>query len=127
MNTLLLFSPAMLVPIAELIEEFKIYFLFFYRPGNGESDPDPSRSMKSEAYDVQELADKLQIGPKFNVVRSCPGSSICALLVALSSCQFINRSLKEAASGSPNDVSRCSSHPLAILLVDDSRMVSIDE
>ncbi|TXG73624.1 hypothetical protein EZV62_002203 [Acer yangbiense] len=50
----------------ELIEEFKIYFLFFDRPGYGESDPDPSRSVKSEAYDVQELADKLQIGPKLS-------------------------------------------------------------
>ncbi|KAK1589222.1 hypothetical protein Q3G72_031680 [Acer saccharum] len=57
------------LPISqELIEEFKIYFLFFDRPGYGESDPNPSRSVKSEAYDVQELADKLQIGPKFYVI-----------------------------------------------------------
>ncbi|KAK0603800.1 hypothetical protein LWI29_008758 [Acer saccharum] len=48
------------LPISqELIKEFKIYFLFFDRPGYGESDSDPSRSFKSEAYDVQELADKL--------------------------------------------------------------------
>ncbi|WRX33551.1 hypothetical protein QQP08_027627 [Theobroma cacao] len=48
----------------ELIEELKIYFLFFDRAGYGDSDPNPARSVKSEAYDVQELADKLQIGSK---------------------------------------------------------------
>ncbi|XP_021279114.1 uncharacterized protein LOC110412812 [Herrania umbratica] len=52
----------------ELIEELEIYFLFFDRAGYGDSDPNPSRSVKSEAYDVQELADKLQIGSKFYVI-----------------------------------------------------------
>ncbi|KAJ7981157.1 alpha/beta-Hydrolases superfamily protein [Quillaja saponaria] len=51
----------------ELVEELKLYFLFFDRAGYGESDPYPSRSVKSEAYDVQELADKLQIS-KFYVM-----------------------------------------------------------
>ncbi|XP_057955340.1 uncharacterized protein LOC131149175 isoform X2 [Malania oleifera] len=52
----------------EFIEELRIYFLLFDRAGYGESDPHPSRSVKSEAYDIQELADKLQIGPKFYVM-----------------------------------------------------------
>ncbi|CAL0321815.1 unnamed protein product [Lupinus luteus] len=52
----------------ELAEELGIYFLFFDRAGYGESDPHPSRSVKSEAYDIQELADKLQIGHKFYVI-----------------------------------------------------------
>ncbi|XP_031264416.1 uncharacterized protein LOC116122749 isoform X2 [Pistacia vera] len=52
----------------ELIEELKIYILFFDRPGYGESDPDPSRSVKSEANDIQELADKLEIGSRFYVI-----------------------------------------------------------
>lgn len=52
----------------ELIDELKIYFLFFDRAGYGDSDPNPKRSVKSEAYDVQELADKLQIGSKFYVI-----------------------------------------------------------
>ncbi|MFQ6619692.1 hypothetical protein Gotur_001223 [Gossypium turneri] len=52
----------------ELGEELRIYFLFFDRSGYGDSDPNPSRSVKSEAYDVQELADKLQIGSKFYVI-----------------------------------------------------------
>ncbi|KAE8733058.1 putative catalytic [Hibiscus syriacus] len=40
-------------------QELRIYFLFFDRAGYGDSDPNPYRSVKSEAYDVQELADKL--------------------------------------------------------------------
>lgn len=52
----------------ELIEELRIYFLFFDRAGYGESDPYPSRSVKSEALDIQELADLLQIGSKFYVI-----------------------------------------------------------
>lgn len=52
----------------ELVEELKIYFLFFDRAGYGESDPCPKRSVKSEAYDIQELADALQLGSKFYVI-----------------------------------------------------------
>ena len=52
----------------EVIEELKIYFLHFDRAGYGESDPYPSRSVKSEAFDIQELADKLNIGSKFYVL-----------------------------------------------------------
>lgn len=40
----------------------------FDRPGYGESDPDPNRTMKSLALDVEELADKLELGDKFYVV-----------------------------------------------------------
>ncbi|KAL6293565.1 hypothetical protein ACE6H2_001707 [Prunus campanulata] len=43
----------------ELVEELSIYFLSFDRAGYGESDPYPLRSVKSEAFDIQELADKL--------------------------------------------------------------------
>ncbi|CAN1832340.1 hypothetical protein LINPERHAP1_LOCUS33445, partial [Linum perenne] len=32
------------------------------------SDPNPSRSVKSEAHDIEELADKLQIRSKFHVI-----------------------------------------------------------
>lgn len=52
----------------EVIEELKIYFLYFDRAGYGESDPNPLRSVKSEAFDIQELADQLQIGSKFYVI-----------------------------------------------------------
>ncbi|KAJ4873716.1 alpha/beta-Hydrolases superfamily protein [Raphanus sativus] len=38
------------------------------RAGYGESDPNPSRTLKTDTYDIEELADKLKIGPKFHVV-----------------------------------------------------------
>lgn len=52
----------------ELMEEFGIYIVTFDRAGYGESDPNPKRSVKSEAFVIEELADKLQLGPKFYVV-----------------------------------------------------------
>ncbi|XP_042475658.1 uncharacterized protein LOC122057576 isoform X2 [Macadamia integrifolia] len=52
----------------ELIEELRIYFLSFDRAGYGDSDPNPKRSVKSEAFDIQELADQLEIGSKFYVM-----------------------------------------------------------
>ncbi|MBA0857758.1 hypothetical protein Goshw_016799, partial [Gossypium schwendimanii] len=58
----------------ELIEELGIYFLLYDRAGYGESDPNPKRSVKSEAFDIQELADQLQLGPKFYVIGVSMGS-----------------------------------------------------
>jgi len=43
------------------------------RAGYGESDPNPKRSMKSEALDIQELADH-QIGEQFYVIGISMGS-----------------------------------------------------
>lgn len=51
-----------------MIDEFGIYFLLFDRAGYGESDPHPSRTLKTDTYDIEEIADKLQIGPKFHVL-----------------------------------------------------------
>lgn len=45
-----------------------MYLVSFDRPGYGESDPDPNRTPKSLALDVQELADQLHLGEKFYVV-----------------------------------------------------------
>lgn len=50
------------------MEELGIYFLSFDRAGYGESDPNPKRSVRSEAMDIEELADQLDIGPKFYVL-----------------------------------------------------------
>ncbi|XP_021716370.1 uncharacterized protein LOC110684254 isoform X1 [Chenopodium quinoa] len=58
----------------ELVEELKLYFLFYDRAGYGESDPYPNRSVKSEAYDIQELADALQLGSKFYVISISMGA-----------------------------------------------------
>ena len=52
----------------ELVEELGIYMLFFDRAGYGDRDADPKRSLKSDATDVEELADALQLGDKFYVV-----------------------------------------------------------
>ena len=52
----------------ELAEELGIYLLFFDRAGYGDSDANPKRSLESDAMDVEELADALQLGDKFYVV-----------------------------------------------------------
>lgn len=51
-----------------LIEDLGIYIVSFDRPGYGESDPDPNRTLKSLALDIEELADQLGLGSKFYVV-----------------------------------------------------------
>jgi len=51
-----------------LLEELGVCVVSFDRPGYGESDPDPNRTMKSLALDVEELADKLGLGEKFYVM-----------------------------------------------------------
>ncbi|KAL2899460.1 Lipase 1, partial [Bienertia sinuspersici] len=58
-------SKDQILPVSrELVAELKLYLLFYDRAGYGESDPYPERSVKSEAYDIQELADALQLGSK---------------------------------------------------------------
>lgn len=52
----------------KLVDELGIYLLQFDRAGYGESDPNPKRSLKSEASDIEELADQLQLGSKFYIV-----------------------------------------------------------
>lgn len=58
----------------DLIDELGIYFVLFDRPGYGESDPNPNLTVKSEAFDIEELADYLQIGSKFYVIGVSMGS-----------------------------------------------------
>ncbi|MFS7960121.1 putative alpha/beta hydrolase-1 [Helianthus anomalus] len=52
----------------ELFEEHKIYMVTFDRPGYGESDPDPNRTIRSTALDIEDLADRLELGSKFYVI-----------------------------------------------------------
>lgn len=52
----------------ELMDRLGIYLLLFDRAGYGESDPNPKRSINSEASDIEELADKLQLGSKYYVI-----------------------------------------------------------
>ncbi|XP_057458761.1 uncharacterized protein LOC130749424 [Lotus japonicus] len=58
----------------ELIDELGIYLLQYDRAGYGESDPNPKRSLKSEALDIQELADQLEVGAEFYVIGVSMGS-----------------------------------------------------
>ncbi|XP_071726311.1 uncharacterized protein [Rutidosis leptorrhynchoides] len=60
-----------------VIEDLGVYTVSFDRPGYGESDPDPKRTLKSLALDIEELADQLELGSKFYVV----GMSMGGLLV----------------------------------------------
>jgi len=52
----------------ELMEELGVYIVTFDRPGYGESDPHPKRSVRSAAFDIEEFADQLDLGPKFYVM-----------------------------------------------------------
>ncbi|XP_071711012.1 uncharacterized protein [Rutidosis leptorrhynchoides] len=58
----------------KLMDELGIYIVQFDRAGYGESDPHPKRSLKSEASDIQELADQLQLGSKFYLIGVSVGS-----------------------------------------------------
>ncbi|CAI9289432.1 unnamed protein product [Lactuca saligna] len=59
-----------------LVEELGVYFVAIDRPGYGESDPDPKRTVKSLAFDIEELADHLNLGPKFYVAGYSMGGQV---------------------------------------------------
>ncbi|XP_049407024.1 uncharacterized protein LOC125870598 isoform X7 [Solanum stenotomum] len=65
----------------EVIESLGVYIVSIDRPGYGESDPNPKRTVKSLAFDVQELADQLGLGSKFYVIGfSMGGQAVWTLL-----------------------------------------------
>ncbi|XP_047308309.1 uncharacterized protein LOC124911829 [Impatiens glandulifera] len=57
-----------------VMDELGIYILLYDRAGYGESDPNPSRSTKSEASDIEELADLMQLGTRFYILGVSLGS-----------------------------------------------------
>ncbi|KAL7108027.1 hypothetical protein ACP275_06G089900 [Erythranthe tilingii] len=61
---------------SELVEKMGIHLVSFDRPGYGESDPDPKRTIKSTALDIEELGDKLGLGPKFYIIGSSMGGQL---------------------------------------------------
>ncbi|KAI4300461.1 hypothetical protein L6164_033838 [Bauhinia variegata] len=63
-------------PSQEVAEDLGVYIVSIDRPGYGESDPDPNRTVKSLALDVEELADKLGLGSKFHVVGLSMGGQV---------------------------------------------------
>ncbi|KAJ8510191.1 hypothetical protein OPV22_000625 [Ensete ventricosum] len=65
------------IPISPaLLEELGIYLLSFDRAGYGESDPHPKMTEKSTALDIEELADKLELGSKFYIIGFSMGGEI---------------------------------------------------
>ncbi|CAK8562028.1 unnamed protein product [Lathyrus sativus] len=60
----------------DVVKDLGVYFVSFDRPGYGESDPDPNRTLKSIALDVEELADQLGLGSKFYVVGVSMGGQV---------------------------------------------------
>ncbi|KAK1429545.1 hypothetical protein QVD17_11756 [Tagetes erecta] len=59
-----------------VIEELGVYMVSLDRPGYGESDPDPKRTVKSLALDIEEFADHLNLGPKFYVAGFSMGGQV---------------------------------------------------
>ncbi|KAL6957033.1 hypothetical protein U1Q18_047542 [Sarracenia purpurea var. burkii] len=51
----------------DIVEGLGVYVVSFDRPGYGQSDPNPKRTVKSMALDIEELADQLGLGSKFYV------------------------------------------------------------
>ncbi|KAI7732523.1 hypothetical protein M8C21_012623 [Ambrosia artemisiifolia] len=59
-----------------VVEELGVYVVAIDRPGYGESDPDPKRTVKSFALDIKEIADELNLGPKFYLAGFSLGGQI---------------------------------------------------
>ncbi|KAI3522773.1 hypothetical protein L1887_00823 [Cichorium endivia] len=68
--------PFAATPSPALVKELGVYFVAIDRPGYGESDPDPKRTVKSLAFDIEELADQLNLGPKFYVAGYSIGGQV---------------------------------------------------
>ncbi|XP_024924267.2 uncharacterized protein LOC107404073 [Ziziphus jujuba] len=80
----------------ELVQELGVYVVTFDRPGYGESDPDPNRTVKSLALDIEELADQLGLGSRFYVIGLSMGGQ-----VVWSCLKYIPRRLAGAALIAP--------------------------
>lgn len=64
-----------------MLEELSICLIGFDRPGYGESDPNPKKTVKSIATDIEEMADYLQLGSKFYVIGfSMGGNAVWSVL-----------------------------------------------
>lgn len=59
----------------ELMSELQIYVVGFDRAGYGQSTPFPQRTIKSDVYDVQDLADGLELGSTFYVAATSMGGA----------------------------------------------------
>ncbi|XP_062182192.1 uncharacterized protein LOC133886531 [Phragmites australis] len=60
----------------EVLEELGVCLISYDRPGYGESDPDPSKTERSNALDIQDLADQLDLGDRFYVIGFSVGGQL---------------------------------------------------
>ncbi|XP_065855287.1 uncharacterized protein [Euphorbia lathyris] len=60
----------------EFSEQLGVYIVSFDRPGYGESDPHPSRTLKSLTSDIEELADQLGLGSKVYIIGYSMGAEL---------------------------------------------------
>ncbi|KAL8505073.1 hypothetical protein ACS0TY_016328 [Phlomoides rotata] len=60
----------------DFVESSGIYIVSFDRPGYGESDPNPNQTVKSIAFDIEDLADQLALGSRFYVVGFSLGGQV---------------------------------------------------
>lgn len=60
----------------DIVESQRVYIVSFDRPGYGESDPNPSQTVRSIAFDIEDLADQLGLGSKFYVMGFSLGGQI---------------------------------------------------
>ncbi|KAI3687769.1 hypothetical protein L1987_81472 [Smallanthus sonchifolius] len=70
------YHPFATVASPALVKELGVYTVSLDRPGYGESDPDPKRTVKSLALDIEEFADQLKLGPRFYVVGYSMGGQV---------------------------------------------------
>ncbi|KAD4384491.1 hypothetical protein E3N88_24659 [Mikania micrantha] len=63
-------------PVRAVVQQLQVYIVAIDRPGYGESDPDPKRTVKSLALDIEEFADRLNLGPKFYVAGFSMGGQV---------------------------------------------------
>ncbi|KAI7732525.1 hypothetical protein M8C21_012625, partial [Ambrosia artemisiifolia] len=69
-------NPFALKASQAVVEELGVYIVAIDTPGYGESDPDPKRTVKSFALDIEEFADELNLGPKFYVAGFSMGGQV---------------------------------------------------
>ncbi|KVH90346.1 uncharacterized protein LOC112520830 [Cynara cardunculus var. scolymus] len=70
------FNPFAVAASPALVEELGVYHVSIDRPGYGESDPHPNRTVKSLALDIEEFADHLNLGPRFYVAGYSMGGQV---------------------------------------------------
>ncbi|KAK9079432.1 hypothetical protein SSX86_001103 [Deinandra increscens subsp. villosa] len=69
-------NPFALSTSPAVVEELGVYIVSIDRPGYGESDPDPKQTVKSIAFDIEQVADELNLGPKFYVAGFSMGGRV---------------------------------------------------